>query len=339
MLRKVDVLNDIVLFQFGFFYRMDKILIIFLLICTILVQSVESQNGVQLGNASSGLLEINPGFAGSVGSINVIAIRRQQWVGFEGAPATTVVGVDKEIKFGGNFHGIGASVVYDVIGAYSTAFINANYSYHIEIENGLIGLGLKMGVINSKISSSELTTTVDGQDDDYHQKSDEAIPTSDDSGIALDVGFGAFCQTQKFYLGLSCLHLNQPSPTFKNDISVKYRPLFMFNGGYKYDINKKIVLESRVLLKTDFAAFQFDINCIAAIKERYWFGLGYRYNDAIPIQVGLNLTNGLSVGYSYEVNISPIHSYNSGSHELTIGYVFDLDIEKRTKRYKSVRFL
>jgi type IX secretion system PorP/SprF family membrane protein len=100
-----------------------------------------------------------------------------------------------------------------------------------------------------------------------------------------------------------------------------------------------VVLVPSLYVKTDFAALQVDLNVNAIIKDKYWGGLTYRHQDAIVILAGMELLTGLKIGYSYDITISRLVSYSSGSHEVMIGYSFDLNLEKRTKRYKSVRYL
>ena len=61
---------------------------------------------------------------------------------------------------------------------------------------------------------------------------------------------------------------------------------------------------------------------------------------------GMELKNGIMVGYSYDWNVSDVGKYTGGSHEVTVAYHFGLVtmvVEKmppqRQKIYKSVRFL
>jgi len=51
------------------------------------------------------------------------------------------------------------------------------------------------------------------------------------------------------------------------------------------------------------------------------------------------LFNGVRIGYSYDFTVSQIGKYSDGSHELTIGYCFDLSLDKSPQKYKSIRFL
>lgn len=57
------------------------------------------------------------------------------------------------------------------------------------------------------------------------------------------------------------------------------------------------------------------------------------------LNVGIELKNGLKIGYSYDVPASSFSRNYGGSHELSLAYQFDLRIDKKGKGYKSVRFL
>ena len=54
--------------------------------------------------------------------------------------------------------------------------------------------------------------------------------------------------------------------------------------------------------------------------------------------MGIELMNGLKIGYSFDLVTSAIGRYGYGSHEIFLGYSLDLD-RNRNKKYKSVRFL
>ena len=60
-------------------------------------------------------LYANAGYAGSNNGICANALHRQQWVGFDGRPITTVVNVDATVKA---LHGgVGLSILSDKLGA------------------------------------------------------------------------------------------------------------------------------------------------------------------------------------------------------------------------------
>lgn len=265
---------------------------------------------------------------------------RQQWVGFEGAPKTTVFGADGAIKLFDRFHGIGFSLLSDEAGAYQTLLMNLNYSYQIDLEEGVLGLGIKVGLTNQKFDGSRLNSSVGDQNDDYHRPDDPAIPQSALSGRAMDVGAGVYYSTPVWYAGVSCMHLNRPDPDFKEEFNWSLRPAVVVHGGYTWQLrNRKYAIEPRMLIKTDFSSWQADLQMSLIYLRRFWGTLGYRLQEAMLIQAGLELNNGLKIGYGYDINLNQMAGYHGGSHEIMLGYSFALSLEKRTKTYKSVRFL
>jgi len=285
-------------------------------------------------------LTYNPGFAGSSGMFNLSAINRQQWVGFEGAPKTTVFGADVNLNLFKRESGLGLVFMNDEIGPFKNLMISFKYAYRIDLEEGSIGLGLGAGLINQTLDGTTLDPLGGGDGNTYHSKDDPLIPQAKVTGMAFDMSLGAFYESAKYYAGFSVNHLNKPSPNFDDEFHTYLKPTFYFNGGVRYKLKKHpVVLVPSLYVKTDFAALQVDVNVNAVIKDKYWGGLTYRHQDAIVILAGMELLTGLKIGYSYDITISRLVSYSSGSHEVMIGYSFDLNLEKRTKRYKSVRYL
>ena len=93
-----------------------------------------------------------------------------------------------------------------------------------------------------------------------------------------------------------------------------------------------------VFFKTDPASWQADLNLTFEYDKRIWAGIGYRIGDAVIITAGTELWNGIKFGYSYDMSISALSRYNSGSHEFYLSYSFLL-YKKHDHQYKSVRFL
>lgn len=314
------------------------LLLFFVLFCILNCNDSFGQNEMQFGGTANLPVVVNPGAAGKTGSWNAIGAFRKQWIGFDGAPQTTILGIDGEVMFLKSFHGVGAEVFHDKVGAFTTMNINANYSYHIELANGLLGLGARLGAINVAFNPSELNPSVDGGENDFHQSSDEALQGSDDSGTTFDIGLGGFYQSKNSYLGLSFLHVNVPKVEMKSGAEIKHRPVATLSAGHKLG-SGQVNFEPRMFFKTDFASWQMEVEGLVNFKKNLVAGIGYRLQDAIFFQLGVNLSNGIYVGYAYDMCMSGLKRYNTGSHEVIVGYTFSIDVEKRTKRYKSVRIL
>ena len=78
-------------------------------------------------------LMFNPGYAGTSGSICVTGINRSQWMGFEGAPKTFVLGVDMPIE--AIKGGVGLTLIQDKIGVENNVYAKLAYSYHLKLKD------------------------------------------------------------------------------------------------------------------------------------------------------------------------------------------------------------
>ena len=110
-------------------------------------------------------------------------------------------------------------------------------------------------------------------------------------------------------------------------------------GGYNIKLTDPLFeLRPSFLFKSDLAGWQIDLNTNVVYDERFWGGISYRVNDAIALLMGLEMENGLRIGYSFDLVTSAIGRYGYGSHEIFIGYSLNLE-RSRNQKYKSVRFL
>ncbi len=93
------------------------------------------------------------------------------------------------------------------------------------------------------------------------------------------------------------------------------------------------------LVKTDFSSLQCDLTARVEYDNKYWGGLSYRFQDAVMFLAGLNVTGGLSIGYSYDLPTSQIITVSSGSHEILVMYSFEYLFSKKNSKYRSIRIL
>ena len=282
-------------------------------------------------------LAINPGFSGISGRINMVAIDRHQWMGLEGAPKTTVVGADMALNFFGNPGGVGLVITNDRIGFFRDLNIQGSVSQKFEVGEGLLGAGLSFGMINQVVDGTKF---ISNPDIGRVQETDRVVPNTEVDGTSIDAGIGIYYKHKKYYSGVSVLHLFEPKPNFDDKLSVYIPRSFFLTFGYNYTMwEYPVVLKPSVLIKAVGSIWQYDFNMSVVYLDKMWGGLSYRYQDAIIIMGGVELSSGLKVGYSYDITTSKLAKVSNGSHEIMVGYTFDLSLEKRVKRYKSVRFL
>ncbi len=322
--------NEILLFN----KSMNRIFVFFLLFC--IASMARGQYDPQFSQNMFNKLNGNPGYAGTSGQANVVLANRQQWTGFEGAPVTTVLGADAALTVLGRKAGIGLQVMNDKIGFFDNLNIQFSFSRLYFVGEGELGIGVSAGIINQAFDG----TNVFIPESDYHDQVDEAVGSSEVNGTTADMGLGAFYNGSGWYAGLSVQHLFEPEPNFNDAFNVFIPRTFFATAGYTYSFwERPIEVQPSFYLKQSMGSWQLDMNMNVRFRKKYWGGLSYRYQDAIVVLAGIELASGLRAGYSYDLTTSKLAKVSNGSHEIVLGYSFDMNFIKREKRYKSVRFL
>lgn len=283
---------------------------------------------------------VNPGYAGAEDAINGLLLNRYQWTGFGGGePKTLVFSADAAIDAFGAPGGIGINIISDQLGYYDNMWVNLSYSYKLTTSLGDLGIGIAPGVYNFSIKPEGWLSSDDALNGTEGGTGDILIPQTEASQMAFDVGLGVYLHTNKYYAGLSVTHLNQAAIKY-DELSVDFLVRhYYLSGGYNIKLSDPLFeVRPSFLLKSDLAAWQMDLNVNVVYDERFWGGISYRVQDAVALLMGMELFNGLRVGYSFDLTTSAIGNNSIGSHEIFIGYSIDLE-RNRNQKYKSVRFL
>ena len=319
-------------------YRMRKLtnkVILFWILVNISIFVAKAQQDPQFSQNRFNQLTVNPGFAGSTGLINVSLLNRFQWVGFPGAPVTTVFNADAMLHLIGNNDGVGFSVINDVIGFEKNVSVALSYSWRTQFGRGTLGSGVSLGLMNKNLNFD--MTGIDGSD--LINLSDPSLPKGKVAGIMADIGVGLYYQDENYELSISGKHLNNPSMSFDQSGKYTLTRAYYLSGSYTIKMaDERLAAIPSVFYKRDKASWQADLGMTLEYDKRFWGGLGYRVGDAVIITAGTELWNGIKFGYSYDVSISALSRYNSGSHEFFLAYSVLL-YKKHDHKYKSVRFL
>jgi len=292
---------------------------------------LKAQQDPQYSQNMFNLLAVNPAYAGSSEMVNVYGIWHNQWMGLEGGPVTTVAGVDSEVGIKGVESGIGLHFISDQLGYLK----NTTYAL-----SGAVKVRLNEGFLSGGVSFSYFEQVVDPENWLAGPDLSASIATTKLNGKLWDVGLGAYYKCAKYYGGFSIQHLFNPVPRYDNDGFFYLMRSYYLTGGYNIEMDDRpIVFMPSLFFKTDAVSYQVDINCNVEYKKRYWGGLSYRLQDAIVLLGGMQLKSGLKIGCSYDIPASRFSRNFGGSFELFLGYTFKLSVEKKVKKYKSVRYL
>jgi len=314
---------------------MKKLNIAFLFL-VIIIQPVLSQQDPLSSQYMFNTLTFNPGIAGTSGMICATALNRQQWVGFTGAPSTTVFNISAPVSPFKIKSGVGLIIESDNIGFDKDINISGTYSYLMDLGPGKLGIGLSLGMLNKTLTP---TWEIPSGDSHTPASGDPLIPENKESYVAFDAGLGLYFKTDKYYAGLSVTHINQPEIKYSKGTPYVSRHYYITAGYILQLPNPSLELLPSVFAFSDGKIAQFTITSLLRYNKKVWGGVSYRAGDALVGMVGFELYNGIRLGYAYDFTMSDMNKNSSGSHEFMVNYCFDLGLGRSPMKYKSIRFL
>ena len=304
-----------------------------------LTMPVSSQFDPQISQYMLHMPTFNPASVSENGMINASGTIRQQWLGMPGAPFTTIITVIAPLKMSEkSTNGLGIKFLIDNIGAFNNRAGYLQYAYKRKIGKNTLSLGADLGFVSVGFIADSVRADVNSEFHDF--LGDTAIPTTDDTGSDFDMALGAFYSAQKYYLGVSYVHLNTPKISLNEEkTAFKVRGVLYATGGYDFSFREpKWKLRNSTLIKSDFTSWQAEISSRIEYNELFWGGLSYRFQDAAVVFFGAQLPAGMTLGVSFDVPASKMIKAQWVSFEAYLSYSFMFDSGKNS-RYRSIRIL
>lgn len=286
----------------------------------------------------------NPAAVGEGDLMRVYGSHRMDFTGIKNAPMTTVFSFSSPFVIGKTIHGAGVRFVNDRAGLFSNQSLYLEYAYKFPLGNGLLSVGVDLGFIN--LSFADSVDFADGQDE-YHHGSDEAVPDASGgsgekgaSGMGFDMGVGVYYSALTWWASVSYSHVTNPTLELTDRVDHKFFGTFYVAGGYNWQLkNRNWILQPSAMVMTDFRGWDVNLTMLAQLQKRYRFGLGYRLAGSVNVLFGVDIVNGLQLGYTYELPANGLIRESYGSHELYLSYGFNVLKPRHTNKYKSVRYL
>lgn len=317
--------------------------IVLLFVLLLLMPFARAQFDTQIGQYMYMQSSYNPAAVGDGNLMRVYGSHRMQFTGIKDAPMTTFFSFSSPFVIGKTKHGAGVRFMNDQFGLFSNQSLYLEYAYRLTLGNGVLSVGADLGFVN-------LSFAVDSVDfgagnDDYHQESDpvlEGVSGGENgaSGMGFDLGVGVYYSAPTWWVGASYGHLTNPKVKWSDKTEIAVRGTMYLAGGYNWQLkNKAWMLMPSAMVMTDFRGWDVNLTMLAQLQKRYRFGLGYRIAGSVNILLGMDIVNGLELGYTYELPANGLIRESYGSHEVYLAYGFNILKPKHTNKYKSVRYL
>jgi type IX secretion system PorP/SprF family membrane protein len=250
---------------------------------------------------------------------------RSQWTQFDKSPKNQYLGIHSPVYVWNGAAGI--EFINQSAGDTKIQRIRLGYNNVQGFGNGLLSIGGRIGIVQASLDGNALITPEGDYSDGNINHNDPVLSNNLQNGITPTWEFSALFTNQNLTIGTSLM--NFPAVRLKTDESqLGLNPQLNFYSNYFYSFSENIDLQLSLTLRSDFIAYQSEVNSILKINGNIFGGIGMRgYSsssfDAIGILVGHSLNDKLSVFYSYDIGISKLKSEHDGSHELLVKYRLD----------------
>lgn len=279
-------------------------------------------------------LWLNPALSGVIdGSSRVTLNYRKQLPGLY-APMTTQ-GITADFSLPKNL-GFGVTALnqrsIDAGYQYTNAYLSLSYRVHLT-KYGILSGGFQLGVINRKVDPGKLQfgnqfNPLIGYDPSL--PSNEVFTyrsaTSVDGSLGLMYFDGDPNKSYNPFIGVSLYHPTQPVNRFLSGADNNIIPMrYAVHGGIRFQISRTAELIPYALFLKQGNTTEMAGGMVCNLKldpgSDLIIGGMFRKDDAVAPSLGLHI-NGLTIGFSYDVNISPMKTAaaSNGGYELSISF-------------------
>jgi type IX secretion system PorP/SprF family membrane protein len=266
---------------------------------------------------------INPAYVGSHPYNSFSLLHRNQWMGFEGAPKTSMVTYDGVTK--GEKVGLGGILLSDNIGVTSKLQALSSYSYKLKLGPGHLNFGLSAGISSYRSNFGALN----------YWDPDQVFTNPQKSSITPTFGFGSYFYTKKGYVGFSIPTIYAMDNFSRNMNYPAFARHYYLTAGTVFNVSEAVKFKPSFLLKyVNGAPLEADLSANFLLKEMLWVGVAYRTRDAFTGLMEYQLNKQLRLGYSFDYTTSIMSNYARGTHEIMLA----VDLVKNEVKIKNPRF-
>lgn len=220
---------------------MKIIVKVILFISSVLAASslVNAQQQLLYSQYMNNRFAINPAYAGlSEGLLNANLMSRWQWTGIEGAPRSTVLGIDGKLP--NHNVGLGLLISHDEVAITGFTNIQASYAYHLKLgKESTLSVGISGALINYRANYADAFVLQNG-DPDF---------SANVSEMGANFGAGLYFKSNGLWAGLATPTILDSSFGDGQDGEFTLRRHYYMMAGYEIQLNRNTVLTPSFLIR------------------------------------------------------------------------------------------
>jgi len=291
---------------------------------------------------------INPALTGIENYTDIKISHRHQWVGIQDAPVTTYLTISmplgkkdyrttatsarvpgenprgrgywEDYTAAEPHHGIGLQVINDRTGPLNRFSAYGTYAYHIGISaRTSLAAGFGAGISNLSLAADKL-------DFGPANPIDPAVYNSKElNSIVPDCNAGLWLYSADYFVGIAAQQIIPSKIDFSNGQLTtqegKMVPHLFFTTGYRFLVSEDFNMIPSTMVKYVSSTLSADFNIKVQYQDIAWTGFSYRLHDGFAAMIGMNISNALNVGYSYDYTTSKLNNFTKGTHEIVVGFM------------------
>ncbi len=254
----------------------------------------------------------NSAYVGTTETPEISLLYRAQWIDIPGAPRTIRAGLN--LPLANEKNGLGFNIINDELGPATHTYIDAAYSFQVLLsENTKLSFGVNAGgsLLNMDFNKGS-----------FEFENEPLLNSQSLSKFYPTVGAGTFMYSDDWYLGISV-------PNFITDVAysdeiktvLEDKIQFNFIGGYVFNISDGFKFKPAFLINyLKGAPTNINISSNFLISNVVTLGASYKLDTSISALAGIQISNSLFFGYSYDYNTNGLGDFNSGSHEAILKF-------------------
>ena len=280
---------------------------------------------------------INPSLNSTYDNNNVALIYRSQWANYapsnlyssDNSPNTGILSLN--LKSRDKLYSFGFNLISDNLGPKETFIFSPYIAIKKKINNSNLSFSISPNFKSSTMNFNSLVFVNPADPFNVGGRQTQSKP---------DIGLGISYHNNKILLSLGVDNITQPSFDFGiNDLVNKDLINISFLGKYFIQIDRDLILEPFLLVRSDTKSYTFDMSGMITYKENINIGLSYRYDEALVGFLGYSFLKKrkLYVGYSFDYVLKNVAAKSATSHELVLRY--DLPTPQLKKPIRTPRFI
>lgn len=270
---------------------------------------------------------INPAYVGIWDKAALMLATKANWIGIGGAPISQYINYSTPIRE--QRSGVGITLQNLNVGREKRLFLTGDYSYRVRLDfKNYLQMGLRAGIVNYDNNLKNYQPYPDYIPDPY--------ATTDFSFRNMTVfGIGAVFFSEDYYISLSAPQVIRN--TFNADMSnfastQKFTTVFL-SGGYVFGQEGRVRFRPNLMIGATFGKSPyFDVSGIVYLPKALQVGINIRSTGSVCFLSQYVVGDRLKIGYALDYSVtSDIRKFQLGTHEILVGYDFNIYKRKYTK--------